>query len=53
VQEIGYAMLAPVFGFTPEVGLALSLLRRARDVVVAVPVLLAWQVVEARRAAKG
>jgi putative membrane protein len=52
VQEIGYAMLAPVFGFSPEIGLAMSLLRRARDVVVAVPVLLAWQVIEGRRAAK-
>jgi putative membrane protein len=52
VQEAGYAVLAPVFGFTPEVGLALSLLRRARDVVVAVPVLLLWQALEARRAAR-
>jgi putative membrane protein len=50
VQEAGYALLAPVFGFTPEIGLALSLLRRARDVVVAVPVLLAWQAIEGRRA---
>jgi len=53
IQEAGYAMLAPVFGFTAEVGLALSLLRRARDVVVAVPVLLAWQAIEGRRAVKG
>jgi putative membrane protein len=52
VQEAGYALLAPVFGFTPEVGLALSLLRRARDLVVAGPVLLAWQAVEGRRAAR-
>lgn len=50
VQEAGYAALAPVFGLTPEIGLALSLLRRARDVVVAVPVLLLWQVMESRRA---
>jgi glycosyltransferase 2 family protein len=49
IQEAGYAALAPVFGFTPEVGLALSLLRRARDFVVAVPVLLLWQLVEGRR----
>jgi putative membrane protein len=51
VQEAGYAVLAPVFGFAPEVGLAASLLRRARDLVVAVPVLLVWQLVESRRAA--
>ncbi|HEY0267502.1 MAG TPA: lysylphosphatidylglycerol synthase domain-containing protein [Rhizomicrobium sp.] len=52
VQEAGYAVLAPVFGLTPEIGLALSLLRRARDVVVAVPVLLLWQAAETRRAAQ-
>ena len=50
VQEAGYALLAPVFGLPAEIGLAVSLLRRARDVVVAVPVLLAWQVIESRRA---
>jgi putative membrane protein len=50
IQEAGYAALAPVFGLTPETGLAVSLLRRARDLVVAAPVLLAWQMVEARRA---
>ncbi len=49
VQEAGYAALAPLFGMGPEVGLAVSLIRRARDVVVGVPVLLAWQVVEGRR----
>jgi putative membrane protein len=52
VQEIGYAALAPVFGLTPEIGLAVSLLRRARDIVVAVPVLFVWQMMEARHAAK-
>jgi putative membrane protein len=52
VQEAGYAVLAPVFGLTPEIGLAVSLLRRARDIVVAVPVLLAWQMIETRRATR-
>lgn len=50
VQEAGYAMLAPVFGLGPEVGLAVSLLKRARDIAVGVPVLLLWQAVEGRRA---
>ena len=50
IQELGYAALAPVFGFTPEIGLAISLMRRARDIVVAVPVLLLWQLIEGRRA---
>ena len=52
VQEAGYAVLAPLFGLPPETGLALSVLRRARDVAVAVPVLLLWQAVEARCAAR-
>ena len=50
VQEAGYAALMPLFGLGPEVGLAVSLLRRARDIVVGVPVLLAWQAMEGRRA---
>lgn len=50
VQEAGYAALMPLFGLPPEVGLAVSLLKRARDLAVGVPVLLAWQVFEGRRA---
>jgi putative membrane protein len=53
VQEAGYAAVAPVFGLPPEIGLAVSLLRRARDILVAVPVLLLWQFVETRRATRG
>jgi len=34
----------------PETGLAISILRRARDIAIGVPVLLIWQMVEARRA---
>ena len=52
IQEAGYAALAPVFGLAPEIGLAISLIRRARDLVVAVPVLLIWQVFEGRRACR-
>lgn len=51
IQEAGYAALAPVFSLTPEIGLAVSLLRRARDILVAAPVLFFWQIVEARHAA--
>lgn len=50
VQEAGYAALAPVFGMGPEVGLAVSLLKRARDIVLGIPVLLVWQAVESKRA---
>ncbi len=50
VQEAGYAALAPLFGVGPEIGLAVSLLKRARDVVLGIPVLLIWQAIESRRA---
>lgn len=50
VQEAGYAAMAPVFGVGPEIGLAVSLLKRARDVAIGVPALLIWQAVEGRRA---
>ncbi len=49
VQEAAYAGVAPLFGQPAELALAVSLLRRARDVALGVPVLLAWQLVEARR----
>jgi len=52
VQEAGYAALVPLFGLPPETGVAVSLLRRARDIAIGVPVLLAWQAIEARRMAK-
>jgi putative membrane protein len=52
VQEAGYAALVPLFGLAPETGIAVSVLRRARDMAVGVPVLLAWQLAEARRMAK-
>jgi putative membrane protein len=53
VQEAGYAAIVPVFGLPPEIGLAVSLMRRARDILVAIPVLLLWQMIEGRRAARG
>lgn len=50
VQEAGYAMLMPLFGLTPEIGLAVSLLKRAREIAIGAPVLLIWQGLEGRRA---
>jgi putative membrane protein len=50
VQEAGYAAMAQVFGLGPEVGMAVSLLKRARDVVLGIPVLLTWQALEGKRA---
>ena len=49
VQEAGYAGLGAIFGVAPELSLAVSLLRRARDLAVGVPVLLIWQFFEMRR----
>ena len=48
IQEGAYALLGAMFGIPPEIALSLSLLRRARDFDIAVPVLLLWQGVEAR-----
>ena len=50
MQEGGYIMLGALFGLTPETALALSLVRRARDIVIGAPVLAVWQMVEGRRA---
>ncbi|HKM64754.1 MAG TPA: flippase-like domain-containing protein [Acidisphaera sp.] len=49
VQEAAYAGLGMVFGIPPDVALAASLIRRARDLTFGVPTLLAWQVAEAQR----
>ncbi|PTS82604.1 hypothetical protein DBR17_08850, partial [Sphingomonas sp. HMWF008] len=49
VQEAAYVLIGPLVGMPPATALALSLLKRARDVIIAVPALLAWQVGEARR----
>ena len=46
VQEWGYAMLAPLFGLPAEMGVAVSLLKRAREIVLGVPALIYWQSVE-------
>lgn len=50
VQEWGYALLAPLFGLPAEMGVAVSLLKRAREIVLGVPALIYWQAVESRRA---
>jgi len=49
VQEGAYLLLAPLFGLDPEAAIALSLLKRARDVVIGLPALLTWQAGEGRK----
>jgi glycosyltransferase 2 family protein len=48
VQEAGYAGLGVVFGVPPELSLGVSLVRRGRDLVVGIPILLLWQAIEMR-----
>lgn len=49
VQEAGYVLLGTTFGLTPDMALALSLLKRARDLTIGLPALAAWQLVESNR----
>jgi len=49
VQEGAYILLGGSFGLTPEMALALSLLKRARDLTLGLPVLAACQLFEGRR----
>jgi putative membrane protein len=49
VQEAAYVLLGGSFGLTPEMALALSLLKRARDIAIGLPTLGAWQAVESGR----
>jgi putative membrane protein len=49
VQEGAYILLGAGFGLSPETALALSLLKRARDIAIGLPALGLWQAVESRR----
>ena len=42
MQEAGYAGLGAIFGVPPELSLGVSIIRRARDLAVGVPILLLW-----------
>lgn len=50
VQEGGYIALCALFGVPPGPALALSLVKRVPDFVLGLPGILAWQVLEGRRA---
>jgi putative membrane protein len=52
VQEAAYATVGALFGQPATICLGVSLLRRARDIALGVPILLAWQAVELRRRGK-
>jgi putative membrane protein len=49
VQEGAYVILAAALGLPPGLALGLSLMKRGRDLLLGIPVLLSWQVAESRR----
>lgn len=49
VQEGGYILICSLFGVSPQSALALSLIRRVREVVLGTPGLLDWQRIEGKR----
>ena len=48
VQEGGYIVICRIFGLSPEMAIALSLMKRLREVGLGLPALLAWHRAEAR-----
>ncbi|WP_439814853.1 lysylphosphatidylglycerol synthase domain-containing protein [Zavarzinia sp. CC-PAN008] len=48
VQEGGFLLLGALVGLPPDVALALALARRARDLILFVPALIGWQLLEGR-----
>jgi uncharacterized membrane protein YbhN (UPF0104 family) len=50
VQEGGYVMVCSLFGLPPQVAIALSLMKRLREVVLGVPGIVAWRRMAARQA---
>jgi putative membrane protein len=48
IQEGGYIIVCHLFGLSPDVAIALSLMKRLREVALGVPGLLAWHRIEAR-----
>ncbi|USI71659.1 lysylphosphatidylglycerol synthase domain-containing protein [Sphingomonas morindae] len=49
VQEAAYLLLAHSFGINAEAALALSVIKRARDVAIGLPTLLLWWAQDVRR----
>lgn len=48
IQEGGLILIGSQLGLTPELALALSLAKRAREILVGVPCLIVWQIGEGR-----
>lgn len=52
VQEGAYMVIGAALGLPPDVAIAVSLLKRGREVIFGVPGLIAWQAIEGRIQAK-
>jgi putative membrane protein len=50
VQEAGFVLIGGLFGVAPDQAIAISMLKRLRELGFGVPGLLGWQWLEARRA---
>jgi putative membrane protein len=53
IQEGGYALLAPLIGIPADAALALSLLKRGRELMLGAPACMVWQLGEGRRLWRG
>ena len=49
VQEGGLILVCGLFGLSPELAIALSMVKRLRDMMVGIPGLIAWQLSEGKR----
>ena len=52
VAEGGYVVVCHLFGLSPEIAIALGLMKRLRETALGLPALLAWQWQETRPVAK-
>jgi uncharacterized membrane protein YbhN (UPF0104 family) len=53
VQELTYVGVGRLFGMPAHLSLSLSLIRRARDIIIGAPSLLLWQGFEVRKLHRG
>ncbi len=52
VQEGGYIVICQAFNLSPEVAIALSLVKRLREVVLGVPGLITWRMLGTRHGSR-
>ena len=49
VQEAGFIVVCELFGLGPDIAIALSMVKRARELLVGIPGLIVWQFAEGKR----